>query len=99
MTGQPPNGSTSNTLAILSLISGLASLFAFAVFLILTDGPTPLGFAAALGLVAVIIGTIALRRAQSKGASITGIVCGAISLLASVALFVFALIFIGALSM
>jgi len=68
---QPKTNSNTNGLAIASMVLGIASLvMGWAVFL---------GFAT--GIVAVVLGIIALKKKTGKGMSITGIVTGAISVI------------------
>lgn len=65
---------TSKGLAIISLIAGILAILV---------SPVPfLGFL--MGAAAVVIGIIALRKAQSKGMNLTGIIAGGIGALLSV---------------
>jgi len=50
------------------------------------------------GIVAVVLGLVALKKAQSKGMSVTGIVTGGLALVASIAIFVASLALIGSAS-
>lgn len=83
-------------LAVVACIAGLASLVAFVLFLVLSLGATPLMVAAVLGVVAIVVGVVALRQKQVKGLAITGIITGAFSVAIGAALYIFALIFVGA---
>lgn len=69
----PSTQSTSNGLAIASLVLGILGLFGG---FIVVGG--------VLGLIAIILGAIALSKKQSKGMSITGVVTGALAILTSV---------------
>ncbi len=97
MTNQPRGSSVSRWHATFSLVAGLVSFVALVLFFALPGGPAPLAAAAFLGGVAIVFGIIALRRHQSKGSAITGIVTGAFSFLLSAGIYVFALLFIGAI--
>lgn len=96
---QPSQVSASNGLALASLITGLLGLVIVVMFFMFVDfGGGILFVGAALGLVGFILGIVALKKRQSKGMAITGLVTGLIALLLSLAIFVFALLFIGALA-
>lgn len=96
---QPSQVSASNGLALASLITGLLGLVIVVMFFMFVDfGGGVLFVGAALGLVGFILGIVALKKRQSKGMAITGLVTGLIALLLSLAIFVFALLFIGALA-
>lgn len=88
----------SKGLALSSLLFGVVSLALLLVFLFSTPGNGVLIAAVALGIVGLVLGIAALRKRQSKVLSVTGLVLGALSVLCALALVVFALIFVGALT-
>ena len=90
---QTTQAPASNGLAMSALITGLLGLLAVLVFFM-----TDLGGSLLLGIVGFVLGIVALKKRQSKGMAVTGLVTGLISALLALAIFVFALIFIGALA-
>lgn len=74
-------GHPSNGLAIASLVTGILALL---------TGFIVIGFA--LGIAAIILGAIGLRKPGGKGMSIAGIVTGALGLLTSILFGVFVLL-------
>lgn len=85
-------------LAITALTSGLLGVVLLALFFFTTLGPVPLYAALVLGIVAVIVGIVALRKHQSKPLAVTGLIIGAIIALFTIGLVLFALVFVGAIS-
>lgn len=84
--------------AATALILGLAGLVALIVFLVMPYGlPELIWVSVALGVIAIIIAIVALVKRQSKAMAIIGLIAGVISVLAGVGLFLFALMFLGAL--
>ena len=81
-----------------ALITGLLGLLAVLVFFMTDLGGSLLTVGAVLGIVGFVLGIVALKKRQSKGMAVTGLVTGLISALLALAIFVFALIFIGALA-
>ena len=78
----PPSARPGNGLGIAALVLGVASLVAAVSFVLF-----PLGLLA--GLVAVVLGGIAVTRGRTNGATnhgqaIAGIVCGALALVVAV---------------
>lgn len=73
-------------LALSSLIVGIASLVFFWTWVIGLLG----------GIAAVVLGIIGLRKGQSKGMSLTGIITGGVAVLISVGVIIFTLFFFGA---
>jgi len=71
---QPPLPKKSSGLALASLIVGIVAFLA---------GWVPV-FGALIGVAAVVLGIFTLRKRQSKGMAITGIVLGAVALLTSI---------------
>lgn len=98
MTDQTSSTASAPWQSTASLITGFMSLLALVIFLTLPSGAFPLLAAAILGAIAIILGIVGVRGSRSKGNPITGIVTGAISLLVSAAIYIFALLLIGALA-
>ena len=69
------------------------------VFFAADFGGSPAFVALALGVVGFILGIVALKKRQSKGMAITGLILGLIVALVTLALTVFALLFLGAFFM
>lgn len=75
-------------IAISAMVVGIVSLLLSGVVVIGIIG----------GVVAVVLGIVALTKAQSRGMSITGIATGAIAVIVSVAFFLLSLAFIGGIA-
>ncbi|MBK0421013.1 DUF4190 domain-containing protein [Leucobacter sp. CSA2] len=86
--GPPPAPNQNRGLALSSMIVGIASLVLCGVLL--------LGFAG--GVTAVILGIVAIKKSQSRGMSLTGIITGGLAILASIGIFLASLAFLGGLS-
>jgi len=71
---QPPIAPATKGLALAALIVGIGA-FLF--------GLVPV-FGAIVGLVAIVLGVLALRKRQSKGLALTGVILGGVALLTSV---------------
>lgn len=83
-------------IALTSLIAGLVSVVLLFVFF--SMGIEPIFWVAmVVALLGVILGIVALKKRQSKGMAITGLVISIAAILLSAGLYVFALIFIGAI--
>lgn len=87
----------SRGLAIGSLVAGILGLVLFAALFVAIGGMTPLAIGIVLGIVAVILGILAIKGNQSRAFAITGIVVGALTVVLGLALLLFALLFVGAL--
>ena len=86
--------------AVAALLAGVGSLVLLVFFFVVAAaGPAVLGAAVLCGGAGVVLGIVALRRRLPKGLAITGLVLGAAGLLLASGIFVFALIFIGALAL
>ncbi|MHA3724460.1 hypothetical protein ACXR2T_11335 [Leucobacter sp. HY1910] len=72
-------------LALSALIVGIASLVLCALPFMGIAG----------GITALVLGIIALKRAQSKGMSLTGIITGSLAVLCSIIIVVVSLTFLG----
>ena len=83
--------------AVTALITGLGSLVVLIIFMAADLGAIPMWIAVALGLLGIIFGIIALRRRQAKAMAVIGLITGAVTVLTGLALFAFAMIFVGAL--
>lgn len=81
-----------------ALAAGIISLALMVVFFAVANGPAFLVASALCGVLAIVLGVVGLRMRRRDGAAITGIVLGSICALFGLAIFVFALIFVGALS-
>ena len=80
-----------------SLIAGLLGLVSAVTFFFTSTGPVFLGLGVLAGILGVVFGIIALRHERPDPSAVTGIVTGSISALLGIGLFVFALIFVGAI--
>lgn len=92
-TEQPLNYDQGNARTALS--SGISSLILAALYLTPWTGSFVLYGSIALGIVAVIFGVPALKKGQSRVMTISGLVLGVFGALSGVAVFVFALVFVG----
>ncbi len=81
--GYPP--AQPKGLAIAALIVGIASLVFFWFWILGLLG----------GIAAVILGILALRKRQSKGMSLTGVITGGVAVLASIGVLIFSLFVLG----
>ncbi|MEJ6490630.1 hypothetical protein PQI23_12955 [Leucobacter sp. USCH14] len=81
--GYPP--AQPKGLAIAALVVGIASLVFFWFWILGLLG----------GIAAVILGILALRKRQSKGMSLTGLITGGVAVLASIGVLVFSLFILG----
>ena len=93
---QMPPATAGRGLALTALITGVLGLLLLAVFMFTGAGVEALFGALILGLLGLIFGIIGLKKRQSKGMSITGLITGILAMLGSLGWFVFALVFIGA---
>lgn len=82
---QPPQP---KGLAVSAMIVGIVSLVLCATIFMGIAG----------GIVAVVLGIVALKKAQSKGMAVTGIITGGIAMLAAIGMLVASLAFLGAAS-
>ena len=82
-----------------SLIAGLISLATLIAFFFTSTGPVFLWLGVVAGLVGVVFGIVALRHRKPDPSAMTGIITGSVSALLGLGLFVFALVFVGALSL
>ncbi len=83
---------------MLSLAFGAAGLLLFIVFLLTAAGRGIMIAAVAAGIAGSALGAVALARRQAKGFAVTGIVLGALTVLLAIGLVLFALVFVGAIS-
>ncbi|MGO1539537.1 MAG: hypothetical protein ACTHZ9_08765 [Leucobacter sp.] len=91
-----PNTLAPKVLSALSLGSGVIGLVFLLVFFFSMVGASFLTVAAILGVLAIILGIVALAKRQSKGLALTGLILGAVTTLLALGVFVFALLFVGA---
>lgn len=82
-----------------SLIAGLISLATLIAFFFTSTGPVFLWLGVVAGIVGIVLGIIALRHQKPDPSAVTGIITGSITALLGLGLFVFALLFVGALSL
>lgn len=87
------------TLSVLSLVLGIASFVLFLIFILTMAGPATLLSGGIAGVLGIILGAVALAKRHTKSLALIGIVLSAVAVLASLAVFIFALIFVGALTM
>jgi len=99
MTSTQSGTTTQNSrgLALGALIAGLLALVLQGVLFVAIGGMIPLVVGGILGIVAVILGILALKRGQSRAFAITGIVAGGLTVVLGLSLLLFALVFVGAL--
>ncbi|QIM18272.1 DUF4190 domain-containing protein [Leucobacter coleopterorum] len=83
-----PQPTQTKGLAISALIVGIASLVLFLIPFVGILG----------GIAAVVLGVLALKKAQSKGMSITGLITGGVAILASGAVLIFSLVILNTAS-
>lgn len=84
-------------LAISALITGILALVLLIALFFSLGGMMPLVLGGLVGVIAIALGALALKRDQTRAFAITGIVAGALAIVLGVGLIVFALIFVGAL--
>lgn len=89
---------SSAPLATAALITGIAAFVLTLVFFLTPAGPIVLALASLAGVVAIVLSIIALTRKQKKGLAVTGLVLGIFSVVIAAAIYVFALLFVGAFS-
>lgn len=80
-----------------ALVLGLISFALLLVFLTTSAGAPLLTVGIICGLAALVIGIIALKKRQPKVTALIGLITGALTFVAGLALTAFALIFVGAL--
>lgn len=80
-----------------ALVAGILSIALLVTYFVTSAGAFTLYASMAAGLAGVILGIFALRRHQFVGASITGLVTGALGFLTGASIIVFALAFVGAI--
>lgn len=87
----------SQGIAIAALITGLIGLVVLIIFLFMPsiDG-TLLWLAIVPGVAGLVLGIIALVKRQHKAMAIIGLIAGAFTVLFAIALFAFAMVFVGA---
>ncbi len=88
--------SNSKLLSTISLGLGIVSIILILVFLTSMAGPGTLIVGGIIGLLGIIFGAVALAKRHAKGLAVTGIILSAVSVLASLAVVIFAFIFVGA---
>lgn len=81
-----------------ALTAGIVSIILLILFFTPWFGEYIFYASIVIGLVSVVIGIIALTKKQPKKLAVTGIVLGAISALFGIGLLLFALMFVGAIS-
>ena len=91
-----PAAAPSQALAISALGTGLLGLLLTIIFLISDAGPVMLWGGFILGIVGLVLGIVALKKKQSKGMALTGLIAGIVAMLVAIALILFTLLFIGA---
>lgn len=86
-------------LSITALTLGLLSIVCAIFFASTSAGPLLLIAGGTAGLAALVVGVIALKKRQPKAPAVIGLILGALVLLLSLAIFAFALLFIGAMTL
>lgn len=89
--------STSKLLSVLALVFGIIGIVLTAVFLFTASGAGTLIAAGVAGLIGVVLGAFGAGREQAKGMSVIGIVLGGLVVLLVIGLYIFALVFVGAI--
>lgn len=85
-------------LSVTAFVLGLVSLAFVVVFVTTSAGAFPVIASIISGLAALVIGITALVKKQSKAFAVTGIVLGSVVALLGLAVIVFALLFVGAIT-
>lgn len=96
MTTNSVANSDAKMMAVAALVSGIASLLILVIYLLSPTGAVLLYIGLALGVFGVILGSVSLKRKQSKGFALTGLITGAVGVLLALGIIIFALIFVGA---
>lgn len=96
MTTNSVANSDAKMMAVAALVSGIASLLILVIYLLSPTGAVLLYIGLALGVFGVIRGSVSLKRKQSKGFALTGLITGAVGVLLALGIIIFALIFVGA---
>lgn len=84
-------------LSTLALLSGVLGIVFGILFLFMTTGPALLIAAGVVGLLGVVLGIFGVVLERAKAMSVTGIVLGTLVVLFAIGLYLFALVFIGAI--
>ncbi len=98
MTQQPTNVSATRWASVASLIAGIASLLLMIIFFATPAGAALVIASMILGAIGVVLGIVAVKTRQPRGLAIAGIVTGAVGFLLGLAIYLFALLFVGAFS-
>lgn len=98
MSQQSTGTPTRRWISISSLVVGLAGLLCTVLFFATEAGGPMLAAGVVCGAVAVVLGIVAVVMRRPNGMAVTGVVTGAVALLLGAAIFVFALLFVGALA-
>lgn len=86
-------------ISMLTLILGAVGVVLSLVFFFTMAGGGVLVAALVAGVVGIILGVLALRKEQAKGIAVTGLVLSIITALLAAAIILFALVFVGAISL
>ena len=86
-------------LATGALVTGILAPVLLIVLFLSLGGMIPLVLGGLVGVIATVLGALALKRGQTRAFAITGIVAGALAIALGVGLLLFALIFVGALTL
>lgn len=89
--------STTRGLAWGALISGILGLVSFVLSFASGVGIPLLIASTVLGIIALVLGILALKRRQPRALAITGIVTGVLSIVLALGILLFALVFVGAI--
>ena len=89
----------SKLLSILTLLFGAVGVVLSLVFFFTMAGGDVLVAALVAGVVGIILGVVALRKELAKGMAVTGLVLSIIIVLLAAGIMLFALVFVGAISL
>lgn len=85
-------------LSSLSLVCGAVGILLLLVFFLTLAGSGVLYTGLVAGVVGIVLGAVALAKRQARGLAVTGIVLSSVTVLAAIGIVIFALVFVGAIS-
>lgn len=91
------SSSTQKLLSWLSLVSSLIGILLMVLFFLTAAGSGVLYTGLVAGIVGIVLGAVALVKRQAKGLAVSGIVLGSVTVIATIGIVIFALVFIGAI--
>lgn len=99
MTNTAEASTVPRALSLSAFVFGMVSLVLVLIFFLSSAGATPLVSGVVAGVAAVVIGIVALAKRQPKGFALAGLIVGGVVVLFGVALILFALLFVGAITL